>query len=103
MTCLQAVSGKITPLRIKILQSQVLFAVDEGGPRSEFFSLLHKEITNSSLFIGHPGKKCFGHNIMALEQGDFRMYGQLCSMGIIQGPLSTCLLAPAVVDYIHKK
>lgn len=58
-------------------------AVDEGGPRNEFFSLLHREMASSSLFFGEPGSKCFNHNVIALEQNEYLFYGQLCSLGIL--------------------
>ena len=46
-------------------------AVDEGGQRNEFFSLLHREVASSSLFFGEPSSKCFNHNVIALEQKEY--------------------------------
>lgn len=75
-------------------------AVDEGGPRNEFYSLLHSEMSKSGQFIGEQNRKCFNHDILALEQGNFFIYGQLCSMGIMQGSPSPCFFAPAIANYI---
>ena len=75
-------------------------AVDQGGPRNEFYSLLHNEVSRSGLFIGECDRKCFNHDILALEQQHFHVYGQLCAMGIMQGSRSPCFFAPAVADYI---
>ena len=75
-------------------------AVDEGGPRNEYFSLLHREMASSSLFVGEPGSKCFNHNIIALEQKEYLFCGQLCSLGILQHSPSPCFFSSSVVDYI---
>ncbi len=75
-------------------------AVDEGGPRNEYFSLLHKELAESSLFTGENGTKCFSNNIIALQQKEYFMYGILCSMAILQGSASPAYFAPSVADYI---
>ena len=74
--------------------------VDKGGPRNEFYSLLHNEMSNSGLFVGEEDRKCFNHDILALEERNFYIYGQLCSMGVMQGSPSPSFLAPAVADYI---
>lgn len=75
-------------------------AVDEGGPRNEFFSLIHNELSKSGMFTGEESRKCFNHDILALEQRNFYIYGELCYMAIVQGSPSPCFFAPAVVDYI---
>ena len=74
--------------------------VDEGGPRNEFFSLTHNELSKPGMFTGEESRKCFNHYILALEQRNFYIYGELCYMAIVQGSLSPCFFAPAVVDYI---
>lgn len=65
-------------------------AVDQGGPRNEFFSLLHKEMAASSLFVGEPRSKCFNHNVIALEKKEYLLYGQLCSLAILQHSPPPC-------------
>ena len=37
-------------------------AVDQGGPRNEFFSFLHREVYGSNMFIGNETCKLFNHN-----------------------------------------
>ena len=73
-------------------------AVDEGGPRNEFYSLVHSEMSKSSLFIGEQDKKSFNHDILALERRDYYIYGKLCSMGILQGSPSPCFFTPTIAD-----
>ena len=75
-------------------------AVDQGGPRNEFFSLIHNEVSNSGMFIGKENRKCFNHDILALQQRNFYIYGQLCYIAVMQGSPSPCFFAPSVVDYI---
>ena len=76
-------------------------AVDQGGPKREFFSLLHKCMNEStSMFVGESNNKCFSNNVVALEQQDYMKYGKLCAMAIIQGSPSPSFFAPSVVDYL---
>ena len=75
-------------------------AVDQGGPRNEFFSLVHNEVSKSGMFIGKENRKCFNHDILALEQRNYYIYGQLCYIAVLQGSPSPCFFAPSVVDYI---
>ena len=58
-------------------------AVDQGGPRNEFFSLVHSEVSNSGMFIGKENRKCFNHDVLALEQRSFYIYGQLCYIAVM--------------------
>ena len=58
-------------------------AVDKGGPRNEFFSLIHNELSKSGMFTGEESRKCFNHDILALEQRNFYIYRELCYMAIV--------------------
>ena len=73
-------------------------AVEQGGPRKEFFSLVHSQVSNSGMFIGKENRKCFNHDILALQQRSFYIYGQLCYIAVMQG--SPCFFAPSVEDHI---
>ena len=53
--------------------------VDKDGPKNEFYSLLHNEMSKSSLFIGELVKKSFNHNILALEERDYYIYMGNCA------------------------
>ena len=75
-------------------------AVDQGGPRNEFFSLLHREVCGSNMFIGNETCKLFNHNLLALEQRNYFIYGQLCSLAIMQGSPAPSFLSPTLADYI---
>ena len=75
-------------------------AVDQGGPRNEFFCLLHREVCGCKMFIGNQTCKLFNHNRLALEQRNYFMYGQLCSFAIMQGSPAPSFLSPTLADYI---
>ena len=75
--------------------------VDQGGPKRELFSLLHKHMNDSnSMFAGKSNSKCFSNNVVAFDQQDYLKYGRLCAMSIIQGAPSPSFFASSVVDYI---
>lgn len=75
--------------------------VDQGGPKREFFSLLHNEVYSSSLFLGEEGKgKVFAHNLVALQQNDYFKYGLCCALAIVNGCVGPQFFCPPVVDYI---
>ena len=60
-------------------------AVDEGGPRREFITLLHRYMHDSSMFAGLDSKKCFSYNFTALKDWDFSRYGKVIAWSILQG------------------
>ena len=75
--------------------------VDQGGPKRELFSLLHKHMNDSNSVFGEKSKsKCFSNNVVALDQQDYLKSGRLCAMSIIQGAPSPSFFAFPVVDYI---
>lgn len=74
-------------------------AVDQGGPCNEFFCLLQREVCGSKMFIGNQTSKLFNHNLLALEQRNYFMCGQLCSFAIMQGSPEP-FLSPTLADYI---
>ena len=75
-------------------------AVDQGWPRNAFFSLLHREVCGCNMFIGNETCKLFNHNLLALEQRNYLIYGQLCSLAIMQGSPAPSFLSPTLADYI---
>ena len=75
-------------------------AVDQGWPPNEFFSLLHREVCGSNMFIGNETCKLFNHNLLALEQSNYFIYRQRCSLAIMQGSPAPSFLSPTLADYI---
>ena len=65
------------------------------------FSLYYIErYVVSNMFIGNETCKLFNHNLLALEQRNYFIYGQLCSPAIMPGSLAHSLLSPTLADYI---
>ena len=54
-------------------------AVDEGGPKRELTALVHKSVQTSMLFTGNMGQRCFSDNFSALQQEEYKIYGQFCA------------------------
>ena len=52
------------------------------------------------MFIGNETCKLFNHNLLALEQRNYFMYGQLCSLATLQGSPAPSFLSPTLADYI---
>ena len=50
--------------------------------------------------IGSETNKMFNHNLLALEQRNYFMYGQLCFLATLQGAPAPSLLSPTFTDYI---
>lgn len=52
------------------------------------------------MFIGNETCKLFNHNLLALEQRNYFIYSQLCSLDIMQGSPAPSFLSPTLADYI---
>lgn len=76
-------------------------AVDDGGPRREYFQLLTKSIaTNSALFQGWPDHVIPVHNLEALESNKFYIAGKMIATSLVQGGQPPVYFASAVADYL---
>ena len=76
-------------------------AVDEGGPRKEFFFLVHKHMQQlSSLFTGPPTSRRFVHNMIALQREEYLHYGVISALSLYQGSPGPAMFAAPIVDYI---
>ena len=75
-------------------------AVDEGGPKREFTALVHKSVQASMLFTGNMGQRCFSNNFSALQEEEYKLYGQFCAWTLLQGCPPPSFFAPPVADFI---
>ena len=75
-------------------------AVDDGGPRREFFYLLLHGIFNSSLFSVYPSNVVPVHNIKAVSANTYYVVGKMIATCIIQGGEVPTCFAKAVADYL---
>ena len=75
-------------------------AVDDGGPRREFFSFLMKEAFHTSgLFSGWPSNVVPLHNVEAVAN-NFFLVGKMISTSLIQGGQPPLCFARAVADFV---
>lgn len=76
-------------------------AVDDGGPRREFFRLLlHELFSASDLFAGYPESTLPQHNVMAIAQSQFCMAGKIIAASIVQGGPAPACFSPAAADML---
>lgn len=75
-------------------------AVDEGGPRREFFHLLIRAIFQSQLFTGFPDHVIPLHNVKEVANNTYLVVGKMIATCIVQGGESLACFAPAVADYL---
>lgn len=75
-------------------------AVDDGGPRREFFRLACQQILSSSLFAGWPNNVILIHNISDLTLNHYYVIGKILAVCIIQGGQPPACFSKAVSDYL---
>ncbi len=76
-------------------------AVDDGGPRREYFKLLlHCIATKSGLFQGWPGHVMPVHNLEALASNRFFLAGKMIATCLVQGGQPPVFFSAPVADYL---
>ena len=74
-------------------------AIDEGGPKRKYVSIVHRQIQNSNLFKGIDNKRCFALNYLALKNKDYELYGNFV-WTILQGCQLPVFFSAPVTDYV---
>ncbi|KAJ7354872.1 hypothetical protein OS493_029427 [Desmophyllum pertusum] len=72
-------------------------AIDDGGPRREFFSDMLEQTHRKYFPDGFPTE-----SMISLTGGDFRVAGEIMAMSVIQGGPAPNFLAPVVFSYLSK-
>ena len=86
------------PLKVIFIGEQ---AVDEGGPRREFFRLILQEaFSKSGLFAGWPDHVVPLHNIEALSHNKFYVIGKMVATCLVQGGQPPVCFARAVAEFL---
>ena len=76
-------------------------AIDDGGPRREYFKLLLNAIgSKSDLFHGYPCHVVPCHNVDAVEQKKYFVVGKMIATAIVQGGQPPVYFAGAVADFL---
>ena len=81
-------------------------AVDLGGPKREFFTLLlHSLFFESPLFYGTQHSRYLSLNQKSFEEDDYRLMGGIIALSLVHGgPVPHCLsdlLFQAIVDGVQ--
>ena len=76
-------------------------AVDDGGPRREYFQLLQHDIAcKSGLFGGWPDRVVLLHNVEALSRNKYFIIGKMLATALVQGGQPPVHFADAVADFL---
>lgn len=85
------------PIRVDFLGES---AVDAGGPRREFFSLLVNCAAKANVLIGIGGHYTFSHDIEKLESKEYYYFGQIIALSLLQGGSGPHCFCKPVAEYI---
>ena len=76
-------------------------AIDNGGPRREYFQLLQHDIAcKSGVFTGWPDHVTPLHNVEALARNKFYVIGKMLATALVQGGQPPVYFAGAVADFL---
>ena len=76
-------------------------AIDDGGPRHEYFRWVMKEVQQSNaLFQGPENQRVPRHNLQFLSSQQFADVGRFFALSILQGGPTPAFLAPSVARYL---
>ena len=76
-------------------------AIDDGGPRREFFQLLLNAIANKSgLFGGFPDHVVPLHNVDGLVHNKYFVVGKMIATALVQGGQPPVYFAGPVADFL---
>jgi hypothetical protein len=75
-------------------------AVDQGGPKREFFTLVLDSLLNSQIFFGSENTKFLSCNASCQTNDYYFFAGEIIAMSLVHGGPGFQCLAPAVYDSI---
>lgn len=75
-------------------------AIDEGGPRREFFTAFFEAIQSSAILEGPPGQQILSHNIKCLTKQQYKYLGYVIALSIMNGGPGPHLFHRAIAEKI---
>ena len=75
-------------------------AADTGGPTREMFSIAFQQATNSRFTRGSFPAMTLMHDQLALAEGEYRMFGQLVALALLNGGCGPHFLLPSLIHFI---
>lgn len=85
------------PLNIRFTGEE---AVDLGGPKREFFSLLFQCLEQQRIVIGSSPCLTFSHDILAYDRKEYEVCGVLVALSLLNGCSGPHNFCPSLVQYI---
>ena len=85
------------PLNIRFTGEE---AVDLGGPKREFFSLLFQGLEQQRIVIGSSPCLTFSHDILAYDRKEYEVCGVLVALSLLNGCSGPHNFCPSLVQYI---
>lgn len=85
------------PLHVRFTGEE---AVDLGGPKREFFSLLFRGLEQQRIVAGSSPYLTFSHDILAYEGKEYEICGVLVALSLLNGCSGPHNLSPSLVQYI---
>ena len=85
------------PLNIRFTGEE---AVDLGGPKREFFSLLFQGLEQQRIVVGSSPYLTFSHDVLACEANEYEICGVLIALSLLNGCSGPHNFSPSLVQYI---
>ena len=88
----------LNPVRVTFISEA---AIDEGGPRREFFALgLSKMTEDPAIFCGLANARLFTHNLQGIRKQIFYMAGVFVALSLANGGPALKCLSESVYSYL---
>ncbi|XP_046844259.1 uncharacterized protein LOC124438266 isoform X3 [Xenia sp. Carnegie-2017] len=91
-------SGKVSPTDSVKIVFVGECAIDDGGPKREFFSEMLEHMERRLFYNGKPI-----NSTVAIMNGDFRFAGEVMVMSLLQSGPASSFISPDVYKYITKQ
>ena len=75
-------------------------AADTGGPTREIFSIAFQQAIDSRITRGAYPTLTFMHHQTALAEGEYKMFGQLVALALLNGACGPHFLLPSLIHFV---
>ena len=75
-------------------------AADTGGPTREMFSIAFQQAIDSRITRGVYPTMTFVHDQTALAEGEYKMFGQLVALALLNGACGPHFLLPLLIHFV---
>ena len=75
-------------------------AVDLGGPKREFFSILFQSLEQQRIVVGNSSCLTFSHDVIAYDEREYEICGNLVALSLLNGCSGSHNFSSSLVNYI---